>query len=89
MAEGIPCDPYFYTPIYQRSLFPLRASEYPLCRERYGEAINSAAVSCPVAEKAASEEALWFHHRLFLGDKDDVDDILQAMVKIKENLHKL
>jgi len=89
VAEGIPCDPYFYTPIYQRTLFPLRASEYPLCRERYGETLDPASLSCPVAERAAYEEALWFHHRLFLGTRSDMDDILQAIIKIRENLEEL
>lgn len=88
-AEGIPCDPYFYTPIYQRALFPLRSSEYPVCRERYGEALHPESVDCPVSEKAAYEEALWFHHSLFLGSRNDMDDMLLAIEKIKTNVHEL
>jgi len=88
-AEGIPCDPYFYTPIYHRGLFPLRASEYPACRDRYGTKLDPASVSCPVAEKAAYEEAIWFHHSLFTGDQKDMDTILEALIKIKEHLDEL
>lgn len=88
-AEGIPCDPYFYTPIYHRHLFPLRASEYPSCRKRYGDSLDPQSVKCPVAEKAAYEEAIWFHHALFLGGKEDMDDMICAIEKVKKNIHTL
>ena len=87
--EGVPCDPLFYTPIYRRGIFPLRASEYPQCRDRYGEDIGAAGLNCPVTEKAAYEEALWFHHPLFLGDRNDMDDIADAIRKVTENIWAL
>ena len=88
-AEGIPCDPYFYTPIYHRDLFPLRASEYPSCRDRYGEDLDPHSVSCPEAEKAAYAEAIWFHHSLFMGDTEDIDDMVEAILKIMHHLDEL
>lgn len=88
-AEGVPCDPYFYTPIYHRELFPLRASEYPCCRDRYGEEIDPKSVSCPVAERAAYQEAIWFHHSLFMGSREDIDDIVEAIFKVRHHLGEL
>ncbi len=87
--EGIPCDPDFYTPVYKRSLFPLRASEYPAGRDRYGDVLAADSIHCPVSERAAYHEALWFHHSLFLGDRKDMDNILEAIIKIRENIQEL
>jgi len=88
-AEGIPCDPYFYTPVYRRNIFPLRASEYPSCRKRYGNVLDPDSIHCPVAAKAAYHEAIWFHHRLFLGSHSDMDDIVEAVIKVKKNIESL
>jgi len=88
-AEGIPNDPYFYTPVYRRSLFPLRASEYPCCKSRYGSSLDPDSIHCPVAERAAGQEAIWFHHRLFLGSRKDMDDIVEAIHRIRQNLDAL
>src|SRR6185503_8954807 len=50
-AEGVPCDGSFYTPIPDRNaeIFPLRASEYPMIRERYGDALGPQHARCPNA----------------------------------------
>jgi len=88
-AEGVPNDPYFYTPVYRRSIFPLRASDYPCCRERYGDVLIPDSVHCPVAEQAAYQEAIWFHHRLFLGSRKDMDDIVEAITRIRDHIDTL
>ncbi|MCK4400774.1 DegT/DnrJ/EryC1/StrS family aminotransferase [bacterium] len=44
---------------------------------------------CPVVEKACNEEAIWLEHRLLLGDRNDMDDIVKAFEKIKENCTEL
>ena len=85
-AEGVPADGAFYEPIFDRvdEIFPLRATEHPTIEARYGARLSSGQVSCPVASKAAYERTVWLHHRLFLGDTTDVDDIVRAMEKIHE-----
>lgn len=90
-AEGVPADGAFYAPIHDRigELFPLRAADYPETRGRYGDALAPGAVSCPVAAKAAYERTVWLHHALFLGTRRDVDDIVAAIVKIRENVDAL
>lgn len=90
-AEGVPCDGSFYTPIPDRTgeIFPLRAAEYPSIRERYGDALQSEHVRCPNASRAAYERTVWLHHALFLGTPRDVDDIVDAVLKIRENVDAL
>lgn len=88
-AEGIPADGDFYVPIYKSSLFPVLASSYPQIRERYGEAIGPESADCPVADKAAYEEAVWLHHPLFMGGTAEVDKIAEAIVKIQKHAAEL
>jgi dTDP-4-amino-4,6-dideoxygalactose transaminase len=90
-AEGVPADGAFYTPIPDRvgEIFPLTSREYPAIRERYGEALDPQHVECPVARKAAFERTIWLHHSLLLGSTKDIDDIIHAIVKIREHLDEL
>ena len=44
---------------------------------------------CPVSERAAYEEAVWIPHHLFLGSRKDVDDIADAVEKVRENIEEL
>lgn len=90
-AEGVPADGAFYSPIPDRAgeLFPLTAADYPEIRARYGEALGPDSISCPVASRAAYERTVWLHHALFLGTRKDIDDIVGAIVKIRENVDAL
>lgn len=88
-AEGVELEGDFYIPIYKSLLFNARYDEWPMIRERYGESILGAKISCPVAEKAAYEEALWMHYHYFMGTKEDIDDVINAMKKIQDNVDEL
>jgi len=87
-AEGIPCES-FYLPVHRSPLFALKASQYPEARRRYGEEFDPKQVSCPVTERAAYREAVCLHHPMLLGGKRDMDDIANAIIKIKTNVHEL
>lgn len=90
-AEGVPADGAFYTPIPERveEIFPLTARQYPEIRARYGEALRPEQVPLPVAKKAAHERTVWLHHHLFLGSTQDVDDLVLAITKLRENVDAL
>ena len=88
-AEGIEVDPYFYIPLYQSPLFTVTAADYPQIRARYGDAITNDSASCPIAERAAYQEALWIHHPLFMGTRRDMDQVVDAIRKIQRNLSEL
>jgi len=76
--EGIPVSSGYSFPNYANPLF----KSYKIDYSKYSK-------TCPVAEKACREEALWFSHQLFLGDRNDVDDIVCAIRKIKNNISEL
>jgi hypothetical protein len=44
---------------------------------------------CPVSERAAYEEAVWLPHHIFLGGKQDADDIADAVLKVCEHIEEL
>jgi dTDP-4-amino-4,6-dideoxygalactose transaminase len=82
-AEGIPSDGRFYEAVYRSSLFEFAAEKYPAWVQA------KRAFSCPVAEHAGYKESVWLPHYLFLGDKQDVDDVLTAIEKIKTHVNEL
>lgn len=85
-AEGIPCDGIFYEPVYRSALFKVEAQDF---LQLDGDRLSWANAHCPVAERAAYEEAVWLPHQLLLGDERDVEDIIEAIVKIQNNLDEL
>jgi dTDP-4-amino-4,6-dideoxygalactose transaminase len=87
--EGIPCDGIFYEPIYKSALFPVDPVDFPSLPRRPGGVLPWAGVRCPVAERAAYDESVWLPHQLLLGKPRDVRDIVEAILKIQENLDEL
>ena len=72
-GEGIPCHGGFYEPVYRSPLLGWRDAPVPV---DYSETF------CPVAERAASQECVWLAHQLFLGTREDMDDIAAAIEKV-------
>jgi dTDP-4-amino-4,6-dideoxygalactose transaminase len=88
--EGIPCDGLFYEPVYKSSLFPLNPADFPaLSWGRTAPLDLRKMYKCPVSERAAYHEAIWFSHHLFLGGKENVDSIADAIFKVLENIEEL
>ena len=88
--EGIPCDGLFYEPVYRSSLFPVKPTDFPALSWGRPEPIDLRNVSkCPVSERAAYQEAVWFPHYLFLGDKKEIDTIIDAIFKTLDNIEEL
>jgi dTDP-4-amino-4,6-dideoxygalactose transaminase len=78
-AEGVPCTGG-YTPLYRQGAFrPIDAGMYPLAAER-----DYSSVRCPVAERVGDHEAIWLMQNLLLGTRADMDDIVDAILKIQE-----
>ena len=78
-AEGVPLfsSPSHQPPAYRSNSFHPRKRDYSAAR-------------CPVAEKAYKEEAVGFQATwILLGGRSDMDDIADAIVKIKENIDEL
>jgi dTDP-4-amino-4,6-dideoxygalactose transaminase len=83
IAEGIPCLAGY--------TFPNYANPFMNCEEtraRYAAAgitlpdYAAYAERCPNCERACYREAVWLEHRLLLGDRRDMDDIIAAFAKV-------
>ncbi|HGJ63845.1 TPA: DegT/DnrJ/EryC1/StrS family aminotransferase [bacterium] len=83
-AEGIPCSGG-YNPLYKDDLFKAPIEECPLGCGYYKGKVDYSKVYCPETEKACQEEGVWLFQSMFLGDQDDMDDIVNAIKKVKEN----
>ena len=92
-SEGIPCSTGYAHPLYRNPMF-LNQDFYPHgCPVRcghYDRAIDYADFTalCPAAERAC-REAIWLEHRILLGDRSDMDDIVAAVAKIHEHRNLL
>lgn len=73
-----------YSPLYRERLFAIDSKEYP-----WLEGINYKDMNYPVTEKLCTEEAVWLKQNHLLGNDDDVQDIIDAFIKVttvmKEN----
>lgn len=88
--EGVPCDGLFYEPVYKSSLFPVDSADFPALSWGKEKALDLRTMfSCPEAERAAYQEAIWFPHQNFLGRTEDTDAIAAAIHKVLENLEEL
>ena len=85
-AEGIPCSSGYNHPLYRNPLF-LEQNFYKggfPCVEPFAEKIEYAdfTARCPNCE-ALCRDAVWFTQNLLLGSREDMDDIVEAVVKIQ------
>lgn len=82
-AEGVPCDGQFYEAVYNSPIFQMDAARYPAWARTGCDA------DCPVSWRAGYEEAVWLSHHLFLGDRADAEQIVEAIRKVAENAKSL
>jgi len=87
-AEGIPLRNGADSLLQHDSLFATDPSKCPLACHEYGKQMDYSKVSTPVAEQAA-KEAVSFGQQMLLGTKEDMDDIVHAVLKIKEHVDEL
>ena len=55
----------------------------PLFHGVYPHTLDYGTVALPVTDRACDEEAIWIRHNLLLGDRQDIDDIVEAVLKIQ------
>jgi dTDP-4-amino-4,6-dideoxygalactose transaminase len=87
--EGIPCDGRFYEPVYRSDLFRVNPEDFPQLKLGRSQPVHYDDCRCPVAERAAYEEAVWLPQFLLLGDEQDVEDIAGAVQKVIAHLDEL
>ncbi|MGC9317474.1 MAG: DegT/DnrJ/EryC1/StrS family aminotransferase [Armatimonadota bacterium] len=89
-AEGIPASTG-YNPLYREGMFADRVhmDEYPFCPPYYDGEVSYPDVSCPSCEYLCDVGGFWMSQRTGLADERAMDDIADAMLKIRDNLDEL
>ena len=85
--EGIFTSPGYSIPLYKQPVF-LNKAFGPRGRS-VNLPVDYKNNFCPETEKACYEEAIWFTQNILLGTEQDMDDIVSAITKIKENAEEL
>ncbi|MBA7500201.1 L-glutamine:2-deoxy-scyllo-inosose aminotransferase [subsurface metagenome] len=92
-AEGAPISVGAHgVPVYQEVCFAsmnFGRTGCPLKCPLYGEPIDYTKVHCPEAERIYKTESLSISHENFLGEKENMDLILEAIRKVRANTDEL
>jgi len=85
---GFPVE-QLYQPLNNCDLYqPLTKRRYHI-NEDYWKAIDPRRFSLPVCERVHNIEGVGMHHAALMGTKEDMDDIVRGIEKIKDNLDEL
>jgi len=86
-AEGIPVSAGYVKPLY-KEVYLEYFRRCPLLCHYYGRQIDYSKVKLPNAERACYE-GIWIPQYVLLGSREDMDDIIYALKKIRENEEEL
>ncbi|MEX0750634.1 MAG: DegT/DnrJ/EryC1/StrS family aminotransferase [Dehalococcoidia bacterium] len=79
-AEGMRIEAAFYVPVYKSPLFAWKDASID---------VDYSETSCPIAERAAFKQMIWLPHDIFLGSESDIDDLCNAIEKIRTHIDEL
>jgi dTDP-4-amino-4,6-dideoxygalactose transaminase len=89
-AEGLPTSSG-YNPLYREGMF--RAgwdpSKPPFSPNVYSGEVDYNNANCPNCEFVCDDGAFWMPQHILLGTQKDMDDIADAILKVKENLDEI
>ncbi|MBI3991010.1 MAG: DegT/DnrJ/EryC1/StrS family aminotransferase [Candidatus Omnitrophica bacterium] len=91
-AEGIPASAGYPHPLYKNPLFANKgkgAGECQIFSSLCGSKIDYTRLNLPVVERLCAKEAIWFVQSMLLGTRKDMEDIVTAMEKIRNNTKEL
>jgi dTDP-4-amino-4,6-dideoxygalactose transaminase len=81
-AEGISCAPGYGFSLHQQPMFKNRAFGPYLPGIKDG--LDYGRVQCPNSDLLCREQAVWLEQGMFLGPREDVEDIARAFEKVYE-----
>jgi dTDP-4-amino-4,6-dideoxygalactose transaminase len=89
-AEGIPASKG-YNPLYREGVFAekVHMDQFPFCDPFYEGHCDYAEVACPACERVCDEGGFWMNQRTGLADEQAMDDIVDAMLKVQQNVDEL
>jgi L-glutamine:2-deoxy-scyllo-inosose/3-amino-2,3-dideoxy-scyllo-inosose aminotransferase len=80
---------HLYQPLNNCDLYqPLTKRRYYV-NDEYWKAIDPRRFSLPVCERVHNIEGVGMHHAMLMGTKEDMDDIVRGIEKIRDNLDEL
>jgi len=85
--EGVIVSAGYSIPLYNQPLFKNMA--FGPRGKKIDLGIDYNSYHLPETEKACYEEAVWFPQFVLLGDENDMKEIIDAVVKVKENIEEL
>jgi len=91
-AEGVPVGVGAHgAPVYKNPLFQsiTGGNTWPIKYPTYNKPLDYTKVCCPEAERIYQTEALCISHPVFLGEREDMDLILEAIRKVRTNTDEL
>ena len=78
-----------YSPLNDCELYsPLTKKRHNL-NEEYFKAIDPKRFQLPVCTRVFEDEAICAHHKILMGTRKDMDSIIEAIIKIKENIDEI
>ena len=86
-AEGIPCAAGYGFSLPQQPMFRHRAFGPYLAK--IANRLDYASVQCPNSDLLCHEQALWLEQAMFLGTRNDIDDIYRAFEKVHDQRRAL
>ena len=87
-AEGIPCSTG-YKPLYREPAFVSTFADYPLETPYFQGKPDYSRFNCPVTERICAEESVWLTQNMLLGKRQEVQDIADAIARIREHVGDL
>jgi dTDP-4-amino-4,6-dideoxygalactose transaminase len=80
-----------YNPLYREGLFAdvLSMEKCPLACRFYEGKMDYRALNLPVVERVCEQGSFWLGQHMLIGERADVDDIADAMLKVWENRGEL
>ena len=90
-AEGIPAGKAHNQPLYKNPVFKemhFGRTGCPIKCPIYGKTIDYSKIKCPVAERIYEKEIVALG-KDFLMERENVDLVIEAIIKIKENIKDL
>ncbi|MEM2960135.1 MAG: DegT/DnrJ/EryC1/StrS family aminotransferase, partial [Candidatus Bathyarchaeia archaeon] len=87
-AEGIPVSVGYSRPLYKEPYLEY-FRKCPLSCSYYAKQVEYSSVRLPVAERACYHEGLWLPQYVLLGSREDMDDVVCAFEKVRDNIEEL
>lgn len=82
-AEGVPAVPTYPYPLYRNPLFT--TDQLPPCHcGSWKPAQDYKGLHLPESERVC-RDGIWLEHNLFLGTRNDIDDVIAAFHKVQQN----